>query len=196
MDGNLQSQSAQRQTEAMHLYEECGIRALLAQQLGTPHLVGSVALGLIVRREIDVFLELEPSNAVRLLSLAPRLQVEINRHGHWLQGTSFADYHRPGNCIGKGLYLSLDVKHGVSGQSWRVAIWGWTQDDLRQALEQRDRLNQKLAGANRELVLQIKAALHDHADHHKAFSSTDIYAYALDEPKGSLAGFKARLGLD
>jgi len=174
-----------------------GVLAVLRDGLGTIEVAGSVALDLMVWPDIDLYARLEPGEASRLLAVLPRLAESLARAGQPVERVAFRDEHLqrdPAFPDSPGLYLGVTTC-GASGarrgadpgaRGWKLDLWAW--DAARYAPQHRchAELAAKLARADRDVVLRLKAALWDQP----GYRSADVYAFALADAGSSLEDFE------
>ena len=169
--------------EDLDLFERLGT-------VGRPVQTGSLALGLMVWRDIDVTV-LCPALAVAPIfeALRPfalhqnvrRLQFR-NDTGHWNADPAYPD----------GLYWGVDYR-AQPGSDWKLDLWflreGTTQFDLQHI----ESLPLRLTPESRLAILRIKDVWHQRPEYGSAVRSYDIYEAVLDHDVRTLEGFEAYL---
>jgi hypothetical protein len=165
----------------------------LFERLGTvgrPVQTGSLALGLMVWRDIDVTvlcptLAVAPIfEALRPLALHPRVRRLVFRNdtGHWNTDPDYPD----------GLYWGVDCR-SQAGDDWKLDVWflreGTTQFDLQHI----DSLPPRLTSESRLAILRIKDAWHRRPEYGSDVRSYDIYEAVLDYGARTPAEFEAYL---
>lgn len=168
--------------EALELLD--GELGEVLRELGEVEVAGSVALDLMVWRDIDLFVQLEPSEAPRLLGAVPRLAEALATQGQPVSRISYRDEHLepdPAFPDSPGLYVALVTLGG-----WKIDLWGW--DAARYALQrQRHRdLGEVMEGADRDLVLRLKDATRSRPD----YSSLRVYEFVLSGGGTTLAQYE------
>lgn len=174
-DEQLVARQAALQTEAAAVLADLDLFAVLGRT-GRPVLTGSVALGLMVRRDIDVT-TLCPGLSVATVTepwrtLAGHDRVRQVRFrddtGAWNTDPAYPD----------GLYLGIDYRT-ATGDDWTLDLWfllqGTTQFDLEHVIA----LPPRLTPTTRLAILRIKDAWLRHADP-SGVRSFDIYEAVLD----------------
>lgn len=165
----------------------------LFERLGTvgrPVQTGSLALGLMVWRDIDVTvrcptLAVAPIfEALRPLALHPRVRRLVFRNdtGHWNTDPDYPD----------GLYWGVDCR-SQAGDDWKLDVWflreGTTQFDLQHI----ESLPPRLTPETRLAILRIKEAWHRRPEYGSDVRSYDIYEAVLDYGARTPAEFEAYL---
>jgi hypothetical protein len=166
----------------------------LFERLGTvgrPVQTGSLALGLMVWRDIDVTvlcatLAVAPIfEALRPLALHPHVRRLLFRNdtGHWNTDPAYPD----------GLYWGLDYR-AQPRLDWKLDVWflreGTTQFDLQHI----ESLPPRLTPESRLAILRIKDAWHHRPEYGSEIRSYDIYEAVLDHDVRTPAEFEAHLG--
>jgi hypothetical protein len=134
--------------EADSIIRELGLIELL-QQYGEARIVGSVALDLVVKPDIDIHLLVDSPDLLQIVnSIYPRL---LEREQ--VREVRITDYRGEG-----GLKIGIDAYPGHSA-TWSIDLW-ITNDPSATAFEFTDHLLQVLKPAQREAILEIKQACH------------------------------------
>jgi hypothetical protein len=177
------------QAEAASVLADLDLFSVLGRA-GRPVQTGSVALGLMVWRDIDVTIlcprlevatVLEPHCA--LASHRGVRQVQFrNDTGAWNVDPAYPD----------GLYLGVD--YGTAGgHDWKLDLWflleGTTQYDLRHI----ETLPPRLTPVTRLAILRIKDAWYTRPAYRSQVRSYDIYEAVLDHGVRTPAEFEAHL---
>lgn len=145
--------------------------------IGGPVVTGSLALGLMVWRDIDVTTlcpTLDPASVfevARPLARHPRVRRVTFRDdtGAWNTDPDYPD----------GVYLGLDYR-SPGGHDWRLDLWflldGTTQFDLEDVVA----LPPRLTPEARLAILRIKDAWHRRPEYGSTVRSADVYAAVLN----------------
>jgi hypothetical protein len=128
---DLLEQQDRLSAEARRVEAELDLRSLL-RPIGEPVLVGSAALGVMVRRDLD------------LTVVCPNLDPT----GMWNTDPIYPD----------GLYLGVSYR-ALDGHDWTLDIWFVDRPDRKPALEHLRTLAPRLDARHRTLVLGIKREL-------------------------------------
>jgi hypothetical protein len=185
----LFARQAERQEAALAVLADLDLLARLGE-IGRPVVTGSLALGLMVRPDIDVTTlcpTLDPGpifDAVRPLVLHPRVHRLAFRNdtGRWNTDPDYPD----------GLYWTVRYRSD-DGEDWNLDLWflpaGTTQFDL-QHLEA---LPPRLTPETRVAILDIKEAWRDRASYGATVRGYDVYAAVLDHGIRTPDAFAAHL---
>jgi hypothetical protein len=177
------------QVEAARVLADLGLFALLSA-LGQPVQVGSVALGLLVWRDIDVTVlgpELDAARAyVALQPLVshPRVrQVQFrNDTGHWNEDPTLPD----------GLYWGVQYRT-TAGDDWKLDIWLLREGTRQPDLDHVASIPPRLTPEKRLAILQIKDIWHRLPTYRGQVRSYDIYDAVLEHDVRTLEEFRAYL---
>ncbi len=174
-DAELFARQNALQSEARAVLVDLELLALLGRT-GTPVHTGSSALGLMVRRDIDVTTTCPVLDAVTVFDLArplaahPRVRQLTFRNdtGHWRTGDEYPD----------GLYWLVEYVSDA-GDAWTLDLWfigeGTTQHDL----EHMKTLPGRLDESTRAAILRIKSAVSDRPAAERV-SGYAVYEAVLD----------------
>ena len=175
------------QAEADDLVRELDLESLLGA-LGRPVRVGSSAMGLMVRRDIDITviclrlnartLELFSGLAARLMQNSAVGGVRFrNDTGHWnKEPAKYPD----------GLYVRLTVLNR-NAATWTFDIWAVDQPDRQPDLAHLRTLLPRLTEAHRRTILEIKHVLVGDA----SIPSALVYEAVVDHDVRNAEQFKA-----
>ncbi|MEA3012371.1 MAG: hypothetical protein QOD42_916 [Sphingomonadales bacterium] len=188
------ARAASLRAEALDLLAATGIVERVRARFGETEIVGSAAFDLMTWRDMDIYTRLADRREPAFLGLLPALEAGIAAAGHALVRATYNDeYRRPDSPYGAGLYLGLRILT-AAGQVWKVDLWGWDAAGYAAKLAEHHALAAALAGADRGLLLDIKAAASAAPGYRRSVTSMDVYRYVL-AGGASLAGFR-RLRLD
>ncbi|KAA5826024.1 hypothetical protein ABT337_26055 [Saccharopolyspora hirsuta] len=146
------------QTEADLVHTDLRLGELLGA-LGEPVRVGSAALGLMVRRDLDITVicpRLDPAAKSAVAGVGAELAVHDRVRqvrfrddtGCWNTDPRYPD----------GLYLGVEYRC-PSGQEWTLDIWFVDEPDRQPDLEHLRTLPPRLTDDHRRAILRIKSAL-------------------------------------
>lgn len=189
---DLLSTQKQLQAEADALVLALDLTAQLAQ-LGQPTRVGSSALGLMVRRDIDITVscsKLDAATLAAFAALGARLMQRTdlvlavrfrNDAGSWnAEPTRYPD----------GLYLGLTVRT-AEGDNWTFDIWLVDQPDRQPDLAHLKTLLPRLTDEARVTILAIKHELAKGDATEPKLPSALVYEAVMDHGVLDVAGFQA-----
>jgi hypothetical protein len=176
LDEQLLQRQTRLQAEADLARADLGLDQALSE-LGRPVLVGSAALGLMVRRDLDITVVvavLDLSSVWRLGALMathPRVREVLFRNdtGQWNIDLGYPD----------GLYLGLRYR-SPADKDWTVDLWFVDEPDRQPDLAHLRTLSVQLTPTTRTAILRIKDSWWNHATVQPRVSSHDIYSAVLD----------------
>ncbi|MGW1408419.1 hypothetical protein [Streptomyces sp. NPDC002403] len=147
--------------------------------IGRPVRVGSYALGLMVRRDLDVTV-ICPSLDARTLEAVAGIGARLAQHqrvrqvrfrddtGEWNTDPDYPD----------GLYLGVDCR-SREGREWNLDVWFVDEPDRQPDLAHLKELSALLTPGTRAAILGIKQAWADRAEYRKSVKSVEIYRSVL-----------------
>jgi hypothetical protein len=146
-------------------------------EVGRPVLVGSAALGLMVRRDLDITVVapvLEMNAVWRLgarMATHPRVREVVFRNdtGSWNLDLGYPD----------GLYLGLRYR-SPTGKDWTIDLWFVDEPDRQPDLAHLRTLPGRLTPTTRAAIIRIKDSWWNHPKVQPSVSSHDIYSAVLD----------------
>jgi hypothetical protein len=179
MRRELRERAANLRSEAFRLIKGAGVLDAIHTGVGPVEVVGSVDLDLVVWPDIDLYTRLDPDEGQRLLALLPVLHERLEAQGYAVVRANFNDeYRRPGNPYGRGLYCGLKIMPPEKDRVWKVDLWAWDQAAFDEKLSEHQQLARDLAHADRDVILQIKDAVHQRREYRDTLTSMDVYAFA------------------
>jgi hypothetical protein len=173
----LLRQQGELQGEAKAVEVDLHLDALLGP-IGEPVRVGSVALGLMVWRDLDLTvvcteLTVEPIAAIGAgLAAHPRVRQVTFRNdtGHWKTNPSYPD----------GLYLGVGYR-SPAGRDWKLDIWFIDEPDRQPDLAHLRWMPAQLSPETREAILVVKSAWAFRPEYGTSITSFDIYTAVLND---------------
>jgi hypothetical protein len=179
----LTQDALQREADAVE--HDLGLEELLGR-VGRPVRVGSAALGLMVRRDLDVTVICLTLDSVLVsevgarLARHPRVRQVVFRDdtGVWNTDPNYPD----------GLYLGLAYR-SPSGHDWNLDIWFVDEPERQPDLAQLDSVPPRLNEERREAILRIKTGWSARPEYEQTVKSVDIYAAVLRDDVRALDQF-------
>jgi hypothetical protein len=149
--------------------------------LGEPIRVGSAALGLMVRRDLDVtvacpVLDAAATEAVARtgagLAVHPRVREVRFRDdtGYWNTDPAYPD----------GLYLGVGYR-SAEGRDWTLDLWFVDEPERQPDLADLRTLPPRLTPETRAAILEIKEAWAGRPEYGRAVHGVDVYRAVLDD---------------
>lgn len=187
----LLSAQEQLQSDADAVVRSLGVMEELAK-IGMPTRVGSSALGLMVRRDIDITVScgrLDDAALAAFAQLGARLMQRVddvvavrfrNDSGGWnLESAKYPD----------GLYLGLSVR-AADGADWTFDIWLVDQPDRQPDLAHLRTLRPRLTDEDRLVILEIKHVLAAGDPVEAKIPSALVYEAVMDHGVRTYDAFK------
>jgi hypothetical protein len=175
----LLAQQDELQAEADVVHADLQLDPLLGR-IGEPTRVGSAALGLMVRADLDLTVvcpKLDDTTLEAVTQVGARLAVHPavrqvafrNDTGHWNTDPGYPD----------GLYLGVRYRSG-GGRDWTLDIWFVDEPARQPNLQHLRTMPARLGPDARVAILQIKHAWADRNDYGTSVRSYDVYRSVLD----------------
>lgn len=190
MSGILKKQ-AELQAQADAIVSALGLENAL-RLAGNPVRVGSSALGLMVRRDIDITVvceRLDPAARRTVAEIAGELMLD-NRVGAMRYRNDSGLWNIDPQNYPDGLYLGLTYRP-QTGEDWNLDIWFIDQPDRQPDLKHLKTLLPRLTDKVRETILVIKTefAANTPKDRKPAPSAL-VYEAVLDDSVKTAAEFE------
>ncbi len=166
--------------EAFEIIEELGFLVMLGQY-GDARLVGSVALDLVVKPDIDFHLFIARSDVVNVAESIKSSLIADER----IRDIRVSDY-----LENDSLKIGIDSLPGRSAE-WSIDIW-ITSDISTAGFEETDRIMGLLNEDNRNTILELKRFYFEKGQLHNSLSSV-IYRAVLEDGVSNLEEFEKYL---
>ena len=179
-DAELFERSAAVRAEAQTLLAEGGLLACL-REFGPTSVVGSFALDLMVRRDLDIYIRLDDDlDILRFFEIGAVIirqfpVLKASYSNHFIRGLPEFDH---------GLYWGILIDY--TGNPWKLDVWGHGPAHYAEHLAEFEHLQNALANANRTAILRIKDAVQG------ATPSLDIYNAVITANVQTIEDYYAR----
>jgi hypothetical protein len=187
MAGDLLRRQDALQAEATAACGDLNLDELLPGA-GRPVRVGSSALGLMVKRDVDITVicpALDPATLEAVAGIGARLAPHPR-----VRQVRFRDDTGPWNTdpgYPDGLYLGVDYR-SPEGHDWNLDIWFVDEPDRQPDLAHLRTLAPRLTPGARRAILEIKQACEDRGLSVRGF---DVYRSVLDDQVRTPEQFEA-----
>ena len=186
MPRDLLAHQTSLQQEAHSILHQRGVLATIARY-GEAEVTGSVLLGTMYKRDIDISLCNEGLDYAAFFRLGGELAALLQPHGVFGRNTQRkAVANRPAEAF----------YWGMEFDDWKLDLWAVTRDHFLESREYCAAIQARLDAENRLLVLQIKAAAS--RAYNRAYSSKEVYQAVFYDGVRSVAAFEewlqARIG--
>lgn len=189
---DLLTEQLELQRQADLFVEELGLMPMLAE-LGDPVRVGSSAMGLMVRRDIDITIiceTLDDQTFERFAAVGARLMVRRDRILSVRFRNDAGTWNADPASYPDGLYLGVAGKSG-RGDDWTMDIWAVDQPERQPDLGHIRTLLPRLTDASRSTILTIKRALAAEPDDGRGrIASARVYEAVMDFGVADLRQFR------
>lgn len=177
--------------EARDVLAQTGIFALLQHRFAEPMVTGSAAYDLMVWRDIDIDLPVDPELWREWIAFGGDLAAQLDSVGLTLNRATYINGHAEHHPVGVGLCWSIGF-NDFAGFPWTIDIWGWDPFDyaVRQA---RDfSLKTDLQGLPRDLILRLKTEARERPHYYGVrIFAWDIYQFLLAKAGDSLSALES-----
>lgn len=154
MGDDAAEQQAALQTEGAVVLDDLNLRPILAKW-GIPHLIGSMAMGLMVSRDIDFNVVVECADAT-ILAIAHAALLPITVHPRVFRlrfASQIGPFNLDGSTVEEGFYYGIHYQTAV-GDDWKIDVW--TVQPPRPEIAQAERVRAALDTEMRAAILAIK----------------------------------------
>lgn len=174
----------QLQKEAQEVLKELDLLPLLSKY-GIPKIIGSMDLGLMTRRDIDIevifkdFGKRELNQIVQTILEKPLPRIDL---------TIMDNSDKKNVEIPRGFFLWIKYSgnseliniYNNKSIAWPIDCWFLKEEDAEAGNATRE-IKEKLTSENRKIILEIKSSLMNNPDYKGKFSGLDIYRAVLDK---------------
>lgn len=195
MDEKLRAATAAAlKQKAGEIVARTGLMALFDQWFGTSALTGSAGYDLMVWPDIDIHMPVAPERRAEYLSLITEIDERLTAAGLRLHKAQFLDDYVDPHPLGAGLYWGVEIRD-TEETPWKLDLWGWAPEDYVRRQARDAELRQRLALADRDLILRLKSEARARPGYYGAIvTSWDIYHFVLAGAGDSLAALEAWKG--
>ena len=164
--------------EGLNLLQDLGWPKLFDSLFSTHAITGSLRYDLMVWRDMDIHMPVEPERRIEWAALLPALNAGLERAGCRLHKAQFLDDYVDPHPLGAGLYWGVEFVT-PQGAPWKADIWGWAPDDFTMRQARDAQLIADLARADRDLILALKTEARAKPGYYGVITgSMDIYRFA------------------
>ena len=181
--------------EVRQVLGDTGLFALLDRRWGQPQVTGSAGYDLMVWRDVNLHMAVEPDRWVEWLGFAREVSDQLESVGLSLASARYFNSYVEPHERGSGLNWLFGFRD-AAGERWNLDIWGWDPFDyaVRQACE--FTLRTDLGSADRDLILRLKTEARAREHYYGIrISAMDVYEFAIAKAGtslGDLERWKAR----
>lgn len=173
--------------EVRQVLGDTGLFALLDRRWGQPQVTGSAGYDLMVWRDINLHMAVEPDRWVEWLGFAREVSDQLESVGLSLASARYINSYVEPHGRGSGLNWLFGFKD-FAGEAWSLDIWGWDPFDyaVRQARE--FTLRTDLSACDRDLILRLKTEARARPHYYGVrLSAIDVYEFAIAKAGTSLS---------
>jgi hypothetical protein len=174
------------QKEGKELLSKIGLMEFLSR-FGTPEVVGSMASGLMVWRDIDIEIVKEKLSEDDYWETVKFLfGIKDLYHNLFIQ-----DFRKSVNPnTPKGLYIGTKIDR--NGNTWKLDIW-FMPPRQKNELNYNEWIKNNLSDENKKIILQIKNQINNNPKYKKEIFSIDIYKAVFNSGVKDMMGFSKYL---
>jgi len=192
----LINESDTLQTEAEQVINDFNLIHLLSNY-GTPEIIGSMALKVMTRKDIDIevvaknFRKEDISEIIKHLSEKsfPRIDFTVMDNTQKLSSNLPVGFYIGIKYAGKD---KLVEKYKNNPDVWQIDLWFLTPENA-QGSKATNEIKAKLTPEKRETILKIKFELTKHEEYKGKFSGIDIYRAVLSSNISTTEEFLKKL---
>lgn len=195
MNNNLLKLQSNLQQQAQQVLKKLKLIELLSKY-GRPNIVGSMELGLMTWRDIDIEVIVKDSNKEFIAEIVATLIRMLLRRIDFGLVDNRGEFNNPKTP--KGIYLGLkyfpeDLKpeeiFGVNEKVWKIDIHFVLSKDS-QAIQMTKELASKLTEEKKKAILEIKKEVTKSPKHRKEIFTIDVYNAVLYQGVKNINEFK------
>jgi len=172
-DEQLLDQAQTLLADAHALLSQRGLLDAL-QRVGPVFMSGSFKLNLMVRRDIDVYVQL--ANELDTADFFA-LGTYFTKHFQVLKASYSNHFIRNFHGFDHGLYWGIQLK--FQGQPWKLDLWGYDPQHFIGQCDYLNQLQKNLEPFDRLIILRLKEALREGEHYRDNISGNDIYKAVL-----------------
>lgn len=199
MNSNLEEQADKLQKDTHLVLEKLQLLDLL-KKYGSPEIIGSVALGLMTWRDIDIEIVVEElkredlAEIIATLAKKPLRRIDFSVSDN---RSRFGTHAKIPNSLYIGMkYFGDDIHDdqllSANPDVWKIDLHFLLEEDARGRVKTAE-LKSKLTEEKRKIILEIKNEIASHPKYRKEIFSMDIYQAVLDHGVTNLEEFREYL---
>lgn len=194
---DLLKQQEELHDEGQKVLDELGLLPEL-QKYGQPVIVGSFALGLLTRRDIDLEVIVDSLNKKQVQGVCAYLVgLNLPRMDLTVMDNTVDKVPQLPNSYYVGIkYVNKDTpfvdRNPRNPLAWQIDTHFLTSEDSKAKAKDED-IKSKLTPEKKMAILEIKQEMTDNPKYHRTIFSVDIYDVVLDHRVTDLEGFKKYL---
>ena len=182
-DEELLEQAQRLHAEAENLLVQEDLLATI-QRFGPASIVGSYALNLMVRRDIDIYFQLSDDLDIGTFFA---IGAAITQHFRVLKASYSNHFIRNFPGFDHGLFWGIQLSH--LGQKWKVDLWGHGAKQFAEHYAQSVQLEAALQAIDPVTILRIKEGLRAGDGYRDGVSGNSIYTAVVTENARSIEQF-------
>ncbi len=196
MEDDLLKQQDLLQREAHKILTKLDLIKIISE-FGKARIIGSLDLGLMVWRDIDIEVMVKNSSKEDLAKIVEKLSLETSCRVDFtiLYNDLLIKPNQPkGTYLGIKYYdhLPIEEQSSKSEKIWKIDIWFLTEENIRGSINT-DRIKAGLTDENKMMILKVKNDFIHHPDYRKLSFSLDIYNCVLEKGVKNSEDFKKYL---
>lgn len=173
-DQDLRRQNYELCTEANVLLLEYGLLDII-QKIGPAIVGGSLALNLMGRRDIDIYVQLSNGQEISHFfalggTIATKFEVlKASYSNHFIR-------HFPG--FDHGLFWGIQLNH--NNRRWKLDLWGYGPQHFENHCLQFRKLQESLAAVEPLTILRLKDAFREDETYRDGITGFEIYTAVIE----------------
>jgi hypothetical protein len=183
MEEDLFQTDASLRAEGMALLDGRGLRRLI-EEYAPVHVFGSMTLGLMVWRDMDLAMEAPGLTVKQFFELGARITDLLSPWKMFFTDNQTHD----GGQFPRGLYWGIrlgDIKEGA----WKIDLWAFDSVRCQVMARECEALKRRINQDNRHCILSIKSQIWRDPRYRDTVTSQDVYNAVLDHGINTIDGF-------
>jgi len=172
----LEARNTSIKAEANKILHEHGLLKILGK-FGATFVTGSYALGLMMRRDLDINIATDNMTAKTLFKMGGEIAAALNP-ARILYINEYVVRHPR---LPLGYYLGVNMGRIEDPEQWNIDIWAMDTKQFNKNKQTIIDLQSAINDENRLMILEIKRKSLEHPWYQRSFFSMDIYQAVIYE---------------
>ena len=172
----LEKLNVSLKAEADILLHEHGLLKIL-EKYGDPFITGSCALGLMLRRDLDVNLGTDNMTEATFFQMGGEIATALKPARITYQNEFVLRHPR----LPMGFYFGVSMGKIPDAETWNIDIWAMDTQQLNKYKQELSSLKSAIDTQRRTLILEIKSKSLANPEYQHKFFSYDVYRAVIDK---------------
>lgn len=169
--------------ESDNILYNLGLKVTL-DKYGETFVTGSYYLDLMTWRDLDIYVINDDFNKSDLFDLGKEIVEKLNPYKMIFNNECI----RQRSGLPKGLYWGIYTI--IDGNEWKIDIWCVDSKQAKEFKKDIISMKEKINDERKDLILQIKSKICNHAEYRKGILSIDVYDAVINHNINTIDEFK------